>query len=99
MEEISYLRIILALAFVLALIGLLGWILRRWESGRLAKGLAGARRMQVVEQLYLDAKRRLVLVRHDDAEYLLLLGPQGETVVSARGETGEQGNGERGSDE
>ena len=29
----------------------------------------------------IDNRRRLVLVRRDDREHLLLLGPQGETVV------------------
>ena len=41
------------------------------------------RRLKIVEYLPLDARRRLVLVRRDQKEFLLVLGPQGETVVES----------------
>lgn len=86
MEPISYVRALLALIFVLALIGLLTWALRRWQAsgGTLSKKMAGDRRLQLVEQFYFEPKRRLVLMRCDDTEHLILLGHQRETLISSR---------------
>jgi flagellar protein FliO/FliZ len=47
------------------------------------KGLLG-----VVEASHIDAKRRLVLIRRDGVEHLLLLGPTSETVIETGIETG-----------
>ena len=51
-------------------------------AGRLpaSKGRAG-RRLGVVEYMALDPKTRLVLVRRDDTQHLLLLGAAGPVVV------------------
>ncbi|MBX6323286.1 MAG: flagellar biosynthetic protein FliO [Rhodospirillaceae bacterium] len=77
-----YLRFAAALAFVLALIAVVGWIARRAGLGaRLPRGGGRQRRMGLVEVLPLDAKRRLVLVRRDGVEHLLLVGPAGDLVV------------------
>lgn len=85
MEETSYLRVLFALIFVFALIALLGWGLRRWQAahGGLAKSANGERRLQMVEQFYFEPKRRLVLMRCDDQEHLIMLGHQGETHISS----------------
>ena len=47
-------------------------------------GQGGERRMVVVETLMLDPARRLVLVRIDDEERLLILG-EGRELVEPRG--------------
>jgi flagellar protein FliO/FliZ len=77
-----YLRFVLALVFVLALIGLIAWVGRRFGLlGRMGAVRAANRRIGVVESVTLDAKRRLVLVRRDDIEHLVLLGPTSEVLV------------------
>lgn len=88
MEPVDYLRFVAALLFVLALIGLIGWAVRRGGlAGGLVRGLslgragADARRLDVIEARAIDARRRLVLVRRDGVEHLLLLAPSGDTVV------------------
>ena len=88
MEPVDYLRFVAALLFVLALIGLIGWAVRRGGlAGGLMRGLslgragADARRLDVIEARAIDARRRLVLVRRDGVEHLLLLTPSGDTVV------------------
>jgi flagellar protein FliO/FliZ len=48
---------------------------------RLARG--GDRRLSVVEITPIDARRRLVLVRRDDREHLLLLGIGQDLVIEA----------------
>lgn len=82
MEFDVYLRFLLALAFVLGLIAALAWAARRFGFGSNFVALKGRNtRLAVVESLMLDAKRRLVLIRRDDREHLLILGPTSETVV------------------
>lgn len=88
----NYVQFILALVFVLSLIGLLAWAYRRFVLGqKLQLGPRRASRLDIVEFRNVDAKRRLVLVRRDDIEHLVLLGPNSETVV----ETGIRGVGGR----
>jgi flagellar protein FliO/FliZ len=41
------------------------------------------RRLEVVETLALDTRRRLVMIRRDDREHLLLLGANQDIVVEA----------------
>ena len=77
-----YLRFVLALVFVLALIGIAAWLLRRLGlAGRLAASAGKARRLRVVEVAPLDGKRRLVLMRRDEVEHLLLIGAGADLVI------------------
>lgn len=82
MDFSIYFRFLLALVFVLALIALIAWCARRFGLLRGAvRPRMGARRIEVVEVAPIDSKRRLVLVRRDDAEHLLLLGATQDIVV------------------
>ena len=73
-----YLRFALALILVLGLIALLAWMLRRFGMGmKMSKG----RRLGVSEVQMLGPRHKLMLVRRDDVEHLVILGPAGETVV------------------
>ena len=75
-------RFLVALIFVLGLIGLLAWVARRFGiGGRVAVRGGRRRRTMVVEATAVDAKRRLVLVRRDDVEHLVLLGPTSDLVI------------------
>lgn len=82
LDALAYLRFVAALVFVLGLIGLGGWAMRRlgWAAAGSAGGRRG-RRLQVLEVLPLDTRRRLVLIRRDQVEHLLLLGATGDVVV------------------
>jgi len=79
-----------ALFFTLALLGLFLVALRRFgpllglERFGLARAGGGGRRLQVVEAIVLDARRRLVIVRADGREHLLLLGAASESVIESR---------------
>jgi len=69
------LRAIFALALTLGLFALGVYAVRRWgPKGMLRLTLSTDRRMSVVESLNLDATRRLVLVRLDGVERVILLG-------------------------
>lgn len=68
-------RMIAALAVTLGLIGIAAVAARRFAPGALARLRPGApRRLAIIESLLLDPARRLVLVRFDQEERLLLLG-------------------------
>ena len=81
-----FLQAVFALAATLGLFGVGVYAARRWGLGGFAKLNAPAvRRLSVVETLSLDPNRRLVLVRVDQEERLLLLG-EGQVLPSlARG--------------
>lgn len=80
MDLVSGFRFVLALVVVIGLIAALAWLLRKYGSGRVTLG-GGKGRLAVVEAAHIDAKRRLVLIRRDDVEHLILLAPNSETVV------------------
>ncbi len=82
MELETYLRFVLALVFVLALIGLLAWVARRYGfGGRVTSRPGRTRRLDIVETRTVDGKRRLVLLRRDDVEHLILTGPNSELLI------------------
>ena len=80
----NYLQFLLALIFVLGLIGLLAFLGKRFGlipfTGRVKTGGSG-RRLGVVEVASIDAKRRRVLVRRDESEHLVLLGIDSDIVI------------------
>ena len=78
-------RFFLAFLIVLGLIGATAWAVRRFGSGRL--GGAGARgrqpRLAVIDYASVDSRRRLILVRRDNIEHLVLIGGPTDVVVEA----------------
>lgn len=72
----DFLRAVFALALTLGLIGLAAVALRRFGPDWIARFqlMKKDRRLSIVESLTLDPHRRLVLVRLDDTERLVLLG-------------------------
>ena len=75
------LRFALALALVLALIAVTGWLGRRYMGAGRLTSLKGKRRLGVVETLPIDGRTRLLLVRRDATEHLIMLGATGAVVV------------------
>lgn len=85
----SYAQAVLALVFVLALIGLLTIVARRFGFGSPTPTIGHKnKRVHIVEVTQLDARRRLVLVRRDDCEHLILLSNDREQVIEAGIRTG-----------
>jgi flagellar protein FliO/FliZ len=74
-------QFILALVFVLALIGVLAAVARRMGFGYGPATKGARRRLAVSEVVALDGKRKLVLVRRDSTEHLVILGPNSETLI------------------
>lgn len=72
-----------ALAFVLALVALVAWLARRFLPGASGVAAGKKRRLTIVETLALDPKTRAVLLRRDEVEHLIVLGPAGATKLES----------------
>ena len=82
-----YFRFLLALGLVLGLIGAAAWAMKRFGLNRFVgqrRPGSADRRLSIVETLPLDAKRRLILIRRDGVEHLLLTGAGADLVIETR---------------
>jgi flagellar protein FliO/FliZ len=72
-----------AFVVVLALIGVVAWLIRRFASNRLGANTQRGRmpRLAVIDAAAVDGRRRLVLVRRDNVEHLLMIGGPTDIVV------------------
>lgn len=84
MESNEVLRFISALIFVVSLMGGLWLILKKMGiNGGFTLQQGKKRRLKIVEMLPLDTKHKAVLLRRDDKDHLVILGPNGETVIES----------------
>jgi flagellar protein FliO/FliZ len=86
-DWIDWARALFALIATLALIAGAAYGARR--LGMLQPGPQGPRRLKISESLFIDPRRRLVIVRCDEREHLMLLSPAGDVVVSDLGKAEE----------
>ena len=72
-----------AFVAVLALISLAAWLVRRFAGNRLGANTNRGRmpRLAVIDAAAVDGRRRLVLVRRDNVEHLLMIGGPTHIVV------------------
>ncbi len=76
------LQYVITLAVILALIAMIIWSVRRYGRGTVGPTARGRLpRLAVVDALAIDNKRRLVLVRRDNVEHLVLVGGPTDLVV------------------
>lgn len=77
-------RAVVALVLVLALIALTVWLMRRFGDGAVVSAAGGRGRQQrlaVLDSASVDARRRLVLIRRDNIEHLILIGGPTDVVI------------------
>jgi flagellar biogenesis protein FliO len=79
------LTFIFAFVAVLALILLVAWLVRRFAGNRLGTTANRGRmpRLAVIDAAAVDGRRRLVLVRRDNVEHLLMIGGPTDIVVES----------------
>ena len=72
-----------AFVAVLALIGVAAWLVRQFAGNRLGANTNRGRmpRLAVIDAAAVDGRRRLVLVRRDNIEHLLMIGGPTDIVV------------------
>jgi flagellar protein FliO/FliZ len=82
-EGQSGLKVVLFVIVVLGLLALAFWLLRRFGGGRLGSNTTRGRqpRLAVIDQAAVDSRRRLVLIRRDNVEHLLIIGGPSDVVV------------------
>jgi flagellar protein FliO/FliZ len=82
-QSMQALTFFFAFVAVLALIGVVAWLIRRFASNRLGANTNRGRmpRLAVIDAAAVDGRRRLVLVRRDNIEHLLMIGGPTDIVV------------------
>ena len=81
-DSVSYLKFFFALLFVIGLIGGFALIAKKFGMGNRGPMRRGkGSRLSVIESMQVDAKRRIVLIRCDDKDYMLLLGGVTELLI------------------
>ena len=82
MDFATYFKAFLGLAIVLGLILGLSYILKRMGFGDGLRGPLGRkRRLATVEAVMLDSRHKAILLRRDDVEHLILVGPNTSQVI------------------
>lgn len=78
-------RFFFAFIIVLALIGGTAFLVRRFGGQRLGASTARGRqpRLAVIDAAAVDGRRRLILIRRDNVEHLLMIGGPSDIVVEA----------------
>ncbi len=83
-ETISWIRFLFASVTVVGLMAALAWGLKYFSMRGWIKTPKQGGKLQLLSSLPLDARRRLVLVKHEETEHLLLLGPAGDLLISSK---------------
>lgn len=86
-ELSSPMRLVIAIVVIAALLGITIALIRRMGSGsreRFARGGRSGPRLALVDAIAVDQRRRLVLVRRDSTEHLLLIGGTADVVVESQ---------------
>ncbi|MCL2716674.1 MAG: flagellar biosynthetic protein FliO [Alphaproteobacteria bacterium] len=73
---------IAALIALVLIVGVVGWLIYRYTSGHTGPTSRGRMpRIAVLDEAFVDNQRRLVLVRRDNVEHLLLVGGKSDIIV------------------
>lgn len=88
-----------ALLVVVVLIVLFAWAMRRFGGGgrqpAARRGERPTQRLAVVDAAHVDGQRRLVLVRRDDVEHLVMIGGPNDVLIEPRIVRGQPMGGQR----
>jgi flagellar biogenesis protein FliO len=75
-------QFLITLVVVLLLVGVVIWLVRQFAGARLnGAGRGRGPRLGVIDALSIDSRRKLVLVRRDNVEHLILVGGPSDLVV------------------
>jgi flagellar protein FliO/FliZ len=73
---------VIAFVFVLLLIGAAAWLVRRFGATRTETASRGRQpRLAVVDFAAIDGRRKLVIIRRDNVEHLVMIGGPSDVVV------------------
>src|SRR3954466_15932764 len=73
---------VIAFVFVLLLIGAAAWLVRRFGATRIDPGARNRQpRLAGIDSAAVDGRRKLVIIRRDNVEHLLMIGGPSDVVV------------------
>src|SRR5437588_860507 len=76
------LKFVAAFALVLLRIGAAAWLVRRFGATRIDASARGRQpRLAVIDSAAVDGRRKLVIIRRDNVEHLLMIGGPSDVVV------------------
>ena len=81
MDLSIYIRFIVALIFVLSLIGLIYWCAQRFGLRRFLGNTIAGGHIQIIETKRINTKFQLVLIKRDTATHLILLGTDNGVLI------------------
>jgi flagellar protein FliO/FliZ len=76
-----YFKALISLIFVLGLILALLYFYRRYGFMSFSPQTSRKKRLSIQETLFLDSKRRLIIVKNDEREHLLLIGGTHDLLI------------------
>lgn len=80
MDLIDFFRYFAALAMVMGLLGFAWLAAKRYGLPGIVKG-ASMKRLAITETLVMGPRHKLLLIKRDNIEHLVLMSPQGATVI------------------
>lgn len=80
-EPSTILTAVIAFVVVLALIAATAWLVRRFGVARLGGGRGRQPRLAVIDGASIDGRRKLIIIRRDNVEHLLMIGGPSDVVV------------------
>jgi len=85
MDFSQYFRFLFALIFVIGLIGVIAVMVRRMGFGSPTSIIKrhGERRLDIVEVMPLEGRRKLMIIRRDNREHLLMISPASELLIES----------------
>jgi len=76
----DYIRFAVAFIFVLSLMVSIGWLVRKFNSKK--QGFSGKdKRLAIIEQKIIDPRNKMVLIRRDNKEHLVIMSQNGNIIV------------------
>lgn len=75
-------KAVLSLALVIGLMGVFGLFLKKYAQGEIfSKPKEKTDRLGIIQMKIIDPKRRLLLIKRDDQEHLIMTGPTQDIVI------------------
>ncbi len=79
MDYSAYINMFLMLGLVLSVIYGMGLLLKKYKNPLFGNKFSG--KLQITDQIMLDAKRKLIVIDKEGEEFFILISPQGDTIM------------------
>lgn len=84
MEGFLLFKAVVAFAFVVSLMLLISWVMRKTGIGNNIPILGANSRIKLEEVLVIDSTRKLAIVTKDEKEYFIFMGTKNEMVIETK---------------